>query len=307
MGLAGSSSAGPGAHNGNSSSSGGGGYGSGYDSSDAGWGYGPTRGELGAGPAGQSGSGAPLGGLMSSAMARPGAHNALSFGGGFGQTARTETVQPNAVAEALDMNDAMRQVGAITGDEYATNRENIFNGEVGKLNGVLASSLRDAYSPRTTGFLSMVKNMFTTPENVDTPYSALNSLISSGYAAPAEDGTGFKATPKATLGMLGNFAPTLGIVRGALTGNPAAAMPSPMSVISGLPGAIGLANQMQVAGITPAKSSGASGDSTNSRGGGGDGVFNADAQYVASMNSPLVAGSTIDPAAWFANRRGLLG
>ena len=292
---------------------------------------------------GSVGGNAPPGGLASSAVAGPGAHNAMHSGGagessgGFdygpiGYTlgldgtlngprgfdspgfslSRSNPANDhsgqNAVAEAQDLNDAMRQLGLIDGAKFAENRENIYSGEVGKLNGLLASSLRDAYSPRMTGLKDMFKNMFTTPEKVDTPYSALNSLISSGYAAPAEDGTGFKATPRAALGMLSNLAPTLGIVRGVVTGNPAAAMPSPMSVVTGIPSAIGLANQMQVAGITPAKSSGTSGDSVDSRGGGGgNGVFNADAQYAASMNSPLVAGSTIDPAAWFANRRGLLG
>lgn len=223
------------------------------------------------------------------------------------------------MSDALDMNEAMRQAGAITGAEYAANREGIFSGEVGNLSGLLGERLKESYSPRTTGMISMVKNMFSTPEKVDTPYSALNSLISSGYAEPTEEG--FRATPKSVLGMFGGLVNPMGVVKGLLTGNPMAAMPGPMSVLGSIPGMVGLANQMQVAGLNTAKAgrpegqaatgSGPSAPAGGSNGVTGDGgdfkTFDPATQYAEAQTSPLVSGLTIDPYAWFASKRGLLG
>lgn len=242
----------------------------------------------------------------------------------------------DAVSDALSLNDALRQAGAIRGDEFAANNENIFGGNVGNLPGLLGSGLRESLSPRTTGIVSMVKNMFSIPEKVETQYSALNDLISSGYAEPTAEG--FKATPKSLLGMFGGvlaqnpakvdlstpggvvgaIAKAPGLV-GLMSGNVGAALSGPVGMLDTAVGAIGLANQMQTAGLTPGRS-GTSSDSTSATGGGTSGgsvssagggrdfnTFDADAQYASSQESPLVSSLTIDPYAWFASRRGMMG
>lgn len=308
-GVGGHSRGGPGnssGFDGNSS------YGSNFDATSPGWGYGPTRGELGAGPAGDSSGDIGLMSFAERMIKNPGAvMNARADAAMAARRAANQTDTRAAMNDALGLNEAKFQAGLINGAQYAANREAIFGGRVGSLTADMASRVTEAYSPRITGVPSLFSGMFGTPEKVDTPYTALNSLISEGYVSPTEEG--FKATPKAAWDSVKSFFginPVLGDAASiakntavsAITGNPALGFaPSPAGVIGGMLSAYGLGRQMDTAGVRSGEGTTPSGPSSSGVGGL---LFDPELGYAQVAQPPSASGIGIDPFAWFAARRG---
>lgn len=300
-GVGGHSRGGPGnssGFDGNSS------YGSNFDATSPGWGYGPTRGELGAGPAGDSSGDIGLMSFAERMIKNPGAvMNARVDAAMAARRAANQTDTRAAMNDALGLNEAKFQAGLIDGAQYAANREAIFNGRVGSLTADMAGRLGEAYSPRTTGLLGMVKGMFSDKQDVDTPYSALNSLITKGYAAPAEDGLGFQATPRAAWDTVTGFFSPVKAALGVVTGNPMMGLaPSPMSMAGGLMNAYGLGRQMDTAGVRAGQGSTSSATSTPA-----DGTPMSDQStgYTTISQVQTSPSAGIDPFAWFNARRSL--
>lgn len=331
---------------GGSSNVGSGGYGSGFNSDDAGWGYGPTRADMG--------GALSSGNSFSRAVDSVGLRGALTGGWASGRFdtpgAVAERADPRAAMnDALGMLDAQRQAGLLDGASWKDAVERVYSGNVGDLakygQGALAEKLSTAYSPRTTGLMSMVKGMFSAPEKVDTPYSAMNSLITSGYAAPGEDGLGFKATPKAAWDAVKSFLDPFAKVAGAAIAGPFGGLlgnvamkgidsavgsgqtgmsANPVGIASGALGMAGLGNvggalgmadsvaktsgigaSMDVAGVNRAR--GAQSSDAAAREGSGGLLFDPVSGFVQSPAIANNAPQQIDPMAWFAGHRNALG
>lgn len=266
------------------------------------------------------------GGLGVDGMSLDQARSLVSNPGGFmnaradAQMAAVRAARPDtrqAFNDAWDYNSSLREAGLLSEAQEIGNQRAMFDGRIGDFEGPMAGALADkmtaAYSPRTTGLMSMVKNMFSeSPKQVDTPYSALNSLISRGYAEPAEDGTGFKSTPRATWDAVKGFfgvnplygdeaSLALGGVRSFISGDPTMGFaPSIPGIISGLISGYGTARQMDVAGVDQGERTARSGTQAGSSGGL---LFDPETGYSLPSSTPSSPGLTIDPQAWFDSRR----